>query len=65
MIATDFEIRLREIGEEAHDEGLDVVRDPARWVEFMQRRGYAERLHGDLLNKAIVDAVVSSLCGGT
>ena len=30
----------------------------ARWVVFMQERGHKKRLHGDLLNKMIVDTIV-------
>ncbi len=30
---------------------------PAKWVRWMQSTGYERRMHGDLLNKAIVDTM--------
>lgn len=34
--------------------------DPGPWAEHVQAIGYVERLNGDLLNKAIVDAIVEA-----
>ena len=36
---------------------FDIKADTAQWAKWMQGRGYDARLHGDLLNGAIVDSI--------
>lgn len=54
-----FEEQWSALLTEAEDWGLEPAEPSlADWVSFVQRKGYEGRLHGDLLNKRIVDEIV-------
>lgn len=43
----------------AEDCPHNIRTHPVDWLEWCQREGYARRMHGNLLNKALVDYLVS------
>ena len=54
-----FEEDFLRLDQECRREGSSPYgRTVPRWMASMQRKGYAARLHGDLLNTRIVDEVV-------
>ena len=61
----DFQQVWGRMLEEAHEAGL-VPRGTtaAAWAAYMQERGYALRLHGEVLNGTIVDTLRRAADGG-
>ena len=50
---SDFGMKFRQLMDDCPVEKTDA----ANWAAWMQENGYKQRMHGDLLNGAIVDTL--------